>query len=199
MTDEKQQMTVELMLALLGRSPDFGVSSPWQWYWPRSNKYVAGELPLIKFVGVLAEKESDLREYTPRSPCDRVSVYSRDNFAGELFFPLGDGRKFAEDHLQMIRLPPQRAGCCFYKELDPDRDVAVYICFPPEARVCISSRRDSPGLDDAFYYPTTEQAIEAAMAWDGIGEPAVGWNRHLATNRWRKGGDPAQETIGEWL
>jgi hypothetical protein len=176
---------IERLLELKAQ-PDFSLESKWCWYWPRS-KYVPGQLPLIDFVGVLSEEDMP----------DRVRVYAKQSLAGELLFPAGGGHAFAEQTLQLIRLPKERAGAFFYKELEDGRDITVYPCWPPEARVCISLLRNG-GLDDAYYYPTVHQALAAAMAWDGISEPEVGWNRHLATDRWRRDGDPAQETIGEW-
>lgn len=56
----------------------------------------------------------------------------------------------------------------------------------------------SPEMDDVWCYqaPEADLAWQAALGWDGEGEPD-GWYRHPQTGRRRPGGDPAQEHV-DW-
>jgi hypothetical protein len=48
--------------------------------------------------------------------------------------------------------------------------------------------------DDRWCYHSVSAAWEAAMRWDGTGEP-YGWHRHPDTGRRRPGGDETQEYV----
>jgi hypothetical protein len=49
--------------------------------------------------------------------------------------------------------------------------------------------------EERWCYPTPAQALTAAHTWDGTGDPADGWLRHLPSGRRRTNGDPATERI----
>lgn len=178
------QLVMQTKTLAVAIGPQFDSSEDWQWYWPRWN-YLNGEKPIISLVGVLSANGRD-----------RVRVFTRGRVAGDLFFAPGEGHRFA-GQLPLIRQPNERLSCQFYRELENGKDISVYREFQDESKLCISEI-GSVGIDDAWYYPTLRQAIDAALLWNGVGDPIDGWNRNLKSNRWRKGGDPALERIGEW-
>lgn len=49
-------------------------------------------------------------------------------------------------------------------------------------------------LEGAYCYDSAAQAVAAASAWDGLGDPE-GWKRHVETGRRRPGGDPSKEYV----
>lgn len=61
-------------------------------------------------------------------------------------------------------------------------------CFPPLEKLGV--------YFDNWIFPTQVSALNAALTWDGYGEPN-GWWRHIATGRRRSGGDPRKEYI-QW-
>lgn len=74
-----------------------------------------------------------------------------------------------------------------------DRIITVYRQIY-NARVCVGPD-DGISIDDSWDYPSTEQAIAAAEAWDGEGDPPVGWHRNLKTGRRRPDGNALLEYI----
>lgn len=52
---------------------------------------------------------------------------------------------------------------------------------------------DRTGYEDRWCYPTRAQALAAIEAWDGQGDPPVGWIRNPSTGRRRTDGDPSRE------
>lgn len=62
------------------------------------------------------------------------------------------------------------------------------------AAVVIGRPHQLTWYDDRWCYHTVTDALTAARAWDGTGEPD-GWHRHPDTGRRRPGGDPAREEI----
>lgn len=62
-------------------------------------------------------------------------------------------------------------------------------------RICVSSFPLT--YDDGWCYPHDlgrEFVIAAACGWNGQGDPADGWIKHLGSGRYRAGGDPRRET-----
>ncbi len=53
---------------------------------------------------------------------------------------------------------------------------------------------ERPEPEYVWLYPSEEDAYDALQAWSGRGEP-LGWTRHLASRRYRPGGNPADERI----
>lgn len=88
-----------------------------------------------------------------------------------------------------------RFGALYRRELDDGREITVYPLLFGYAKVCIGPADCTVGFDDSWSYYTSRQAINAAKAWDGNGDPPVGWFRQTSTGRRRVGGDPKQEFI----
>lgn len=64
------------------------------------------------------------------------------------------------------------------------------------AAVIIGRPHTVDHYDDRWCYDDVADAVAAATAWDGTGEP-TGWHRHPDTGRRREHGDPARETV--WM
>lgn len=87
----------------------------------------------------------------------------------------------------------RRPGATLVRHLGDGREVTVYPEITGTARLCVGDRGE-PDFDDEWQYSHRSDAIRAALAWDGTGEPA-GWYRHRATGRRRPRGDPEQEYV----
>lgn len=61
-------------------------------------------------------------------------------------------------------------------------------------RVCIGPAK-MEYLDDVWCYHRAEDALAAAEAWNGEGDPPDGWHRHPMSGRRRPNGDPAREYV----
>jgi hypothetical protein len=84
-------------------------------------------------------------------------------------------------------------GSLYVRELDDGRVITVYrMLFT--TRLCIGPD-DGVSVDDGWCYSLQEAAIDAARAWDGDGDPPLGWHRQISTGRRRPGGNPALEYI----
>lgn len=79
------------------------------------------------------------------------------------------------------------------RRLDDDRFVAVYPLLFTH-RVIVGRLDDTWGYTDGWCYVHAADALTAATAWDGTGEPA-GWHRHPDTGRRRPDGDPDREYV----
>lgn len=88
----------------------------------------------------------------------------------------------------------QYAGTLAERELPDGRVIVVYPLIMGTARVCIGPA-GADFYDDAWCYATPVEAIAACEAWDGEGDPPVGWFRHIGTGRRRPDGDPAREYV----
>ncbi len=64
-----------------------------------------------------------------------------------------------------------------------------------KGRLCIGHADDPTGYNDGYCYGSIEAAFRSADAWDGQGDPPVGWHRHIQSGRRRENGDPATEYI----
>lgn len=63
-----------------------------------------------------------------------------------------------------------------------------------KARLVVASQVDKHEIyDDGWCYESPVMAMMALAAWDGEGDPPVGWHRHIRTGRRRKDGDPDLE------
>lgn len=51
------------------------------------------------------------------------------------------------------------------------------------------------GFDGCWCYPTVGDALAAQAAWDGEGDPPVGWIREPRSGRRRPDGDPDREYV----
>lgn len=72
-------------------------------------------------------------------------------------------------------------------------EVTVYPEITGTARLRLAVRGE-PDIDDEWQYASHSTAVQAALEWDGVGEPA-GWYRHRPTGRRRPGGDPEREYV----
>ena len=80
----------------------------------------------------------------------------------------------------------------FRRAVDADYEVLVVPMTFGKARLCYGLQ-GSPCYERSFCYEVPARAIEAAMVWDGTGDPLVGWHREPMTGRRRPGGDPTKE------
>jgi hypothetical protein len=91
--------------------------------------------------------------------------------------------------------PPPEALATFYL---PDGRVAYAIpsLFGAYITVATPDSDEMGFYDEMFTYKTTDDAFRALKAWDGTpGSEPEGWIRHQPSNRRRKDGDPARETV----
>lgn len=80
-----------------------------------------------------------------------------------------------------------------YSRVLPGASIVVYPMTFGKARLCLCAPDAYASIVDAWCYPTHKQAIEAAQAWDGEGDPLDGWTRNPASGRRRPDGDPDKE------
>jgi len=101
---------------------------------------------------------------------------------------------FIIDSLISGSIETAREDSLYFRVLDKGGAIAVYPLFYGHAQLALIV--PPAGLiDDCYYYARAREAIDAAKAWHGIGEPAVGWYRHPPSGRRRVNGDPNQETV----
>lgn len=92
------------------------------------------------------------------------------------------------------RVPIERAGTLYYRELPDGSDLCVYPLSVGWGQLALT-RAGRSGICESYYYLSRDAAIAAASTWDGQGDAPVGWFRHPQSGRRRKDGDPAQEYI----
>jgi hypothetical protein len=90
----------------------------------------------------------------------------------------------------------QAENYLYRKELDDGREIVVYPMLFTD-RLCIGVAGDG-GYERAWCYPRLHPAgqttaVIAAEAWDGEGDPPVGWIKEVGTERRRVDGDPERE------
>lgn len=83
---------------------------------------------------------------------------------------------------------------CWAVGTAPDGRRIAVIPLMYTAAVIIGRPHQLDWYDDRWCYHTAADALTAARAWDGVGEPD-GWHRHPDTGRRREGGDPTREEI----
>ena len=88
-----------------------------------------------------------------------------------------------------------QANRCLYGKQLPDGRYLTVQPLGSVARLTLSRAGDWSGWAQAWDFRTTAHAIWAAQCWDGEGDPLDGWERHLPSNRFRPGGDPARECL----
>lgn len=79
----------------------------------------------------------------------------------------------------------------------PDGRVLVLYPMVYTWRLCVGAADDRFGYDDAWCYPSeaVTVAIGALSEWDGAGDPAEGWVKHVGTGRRRPDGTCASEYV----
>lgn len=87
----------------------------------------------------------------------------------------------------------RRPGAILVRDLSNGLEAVVYPEITGTARLGVGVRY-APDLDDEWQYASQQEAVRAALAWDGTGEP-TGWYRHRPTGRRRPDGDPAREFV----
>lgn len=84
-----------------------------------------------------------------------------------------------------------------YERVLPDgREISVLLMIF-SYRICIGDDYGY-GYSDGWCYPHglgSAFVIAAAESWDGTGDPADGWVKHIGSSRRRPNGDPAQEYV----
>lgn len=92
-------------------------------------------------------------------------------------------------------MPESKAsGYLYRRELDDGREIVVYeMLFT--LRLCVGPVGE--GYERAWCYEPSPKygvtALEAAIVWDGEGDPPDGWIKEVGTERRRVDGDPARE------
>lgn len=98
-------------------------------------------------------------------------------------------------HPQLRGLWDDHDGMWAIKEAADGRRIAV-LPLMYTAAVAIGHPAQLNWYDDRWCYHSVSAAWEAAMRWDGTGEPD-GWHRHPDTGRRRPGGDPSKEYVNQ--
>jgi hypothetical protein len=80
------------------------------------------------------------------------------------------------------------------KHLSDDRRVAVLPLMYTAAVIVGPEHNLLNAYDDRWCYHSIAAAWEAAVRWDGTGEP-YGWHRHPGTGRRRPAGDETKEYV----
>lgn len=80
------------------------------------------------------------------------------------------------------------------KDLPDGRRIDVTPMTFGKGRLHVAPSFDALWYDDEWCYEHYGQAVAAALAWDGEGEPE-GWMRHPDSGRRRPNGDPAAEYV----
>jgi hypothetical protein len=86
-------------------------------------------------------------------------------------------------------------GCLARRMLPDGREVTVQPLTFRRARITVGPPVQQGTWDQCWDYDDMLTAVAAMLAWDGQGDPADGWVRHLPSHRRRPDGDPAKEHI----
>jgi hypothetical protein len=84
----------------------------------------------------------------------------------------------------------------YAKQLPDGRLMGVYRMILDQGRLFLGG--NTTGYDQAWDYPDFVRALAAAVFFDGNGDPADGWARHVragSPTRRRPFGDPAREYL----
>jgi hypothetical protein len=88
--------------------------------------------------------------------------------------------------------PEDRAAALYVRDLPDGYHVVVYPMLFGKVRLCYC---DAVCVLNGYCYESRARAIEAALVWNGIGDPLDGWHRHPYSGRRRDGGDLNKETV----
>lgn len=103
-------------------------------------------------------------------------------------------RLLAEEHYPPLRGTWDEVDRLWAIKDAPDGRRISVIPLMYTAAVAIGQRNSLTWYDDRWCYHSVSAAWEAAMRWDGTGEPD-GWHRHPDTGRRRPGGDADREYV----
>lgn len=83
-------------------------------------------------------------------------------------------------------------GAVYWRTLPDGMAVFVVPMLGGKARLGYG---DEYFIEDGYCYESPARALEAALVWNGEGDPLDGWHRHLKSGRRRENGDPTKEKV----
>lgn len=87
---------------------------------------------------------------------------------------------------------PKPEGAAYARDLANGYEVVVFPALFGAARLC-KARKGDVSSETVYDYPRLSHALQAAVEWDGTGDPLDGWNRHWPSGRRRPDGTRESE------
>lgn len=69
------------------------------------------------------------------------------------------------------QIPSWRPGVVYWRPLDDGREICVYPLLFNQGKLAVGPIADEFGFDEGYHYRRLEDALAAAVRWDGEGEP----------------------------
>jgi len=86
-------------------------------------------------------------------------------------------------------------GCLARRMLPDGRELCVVPLLFGRARLTLGPPVQEGWWAQGWEFPDPTRAVAAMLAFDGRGDPADGWTRHLPSHRRRPDGDPSREEV----